>query len=55
MHMTTTTPAQKSPQENPEQKPARFEDLREPRRIPPARLRTVEEARLAVEIDKLIG
>lgn len=51
--MTTIPPAPTSPQDKPEQAPARFEDLRQPRRIPPARLQTEEEARLAAEIDKL--
>lgn len=51
----TTTPARKTPQETPDQKPARFEDVREPPRSPPARLRTEEEARLAAEIEKLLG
>jgi hypothetical protein len=51
--MTTTTPAPKSPQDKQDEAPARFEDLRAPRRMPPARLRTEEEARLAAEIEKL--
>lgn len=48
---TPTRPATDARGEN--QKPPRFTDMREVRRVPLANLKTDEEARLAAEIEKL--
>ena len=50
-----TRPADPTTRDVREEKPSRFIELRDTRRVPLSNLRTEEEVRLAAEIEKLLG
>jgi hypothetical protein len=50
-----TRPADPTTRDVREEKPSRFIELRDTRRVPLSNLRTDEEVRLAAEIEKLLG